>query len=136
MKFLLVYIACICFASLNLSNTASAVEIVYGSNFKKYIFSANEEGDFIKLHGENFRDGFGSPGSQYFYPGCLLKSMPVVAIGPARVRAELEFYSSQYLWLKNLSELYISTLFGFFINWNSENGTRETQFVKLPSSFD
>ncbi len=116
------------------TESAKAVEIQYGSGFKKYVSDANKEGDLIKFHGENYKSGFGSPKMPYVYPGCLVKTIPVSSIGPGKLRAELEFYASQILALRSLDELFQNVLFGFFVSWDMQNGTRETRYVVAPSN--
>jgi hypothetical protein len=135
MRFLNMFLASGLGLALIVSHTAFAVETKYGNNWTKYIFRTNVNGDFNKLHGENFRDGFGSPSSPYIYPGCLAETLPVMAVGPGALRAELKFYSSQWLVLSGIRDLARQALFGLSVSWDSENGIRKSQWMTVPSSY-
>ena len=125
------------FLSFNLLVTMSifAVEIEYGDKYKRYSFNSNVESDFVKYFGEYFKDGFGAQMSPYIYPGCLLKTIPIVEVGQGKIRAEVEFYSSQSFIVENLSELRNKVLFLLVASWEYANSVHETRYIATPSAY-
>lgn len=118
-----------------ISQSAFAVETQYGQSWKKYIFNANVTGDLTKLHGENYLGGFGSAVSPYIYPGCLAKTLPVRAVGPGKLRAELRFYSNQWRVLDGPEDLTRHALFSLSVAWESPDGTQKNEWMTVPSSY-